>query len=207
VLGILQLLLGWSSFYNTLLGFFALGLESMLPIPQLIQNHKRQSLAGFQMTVLAGWTFGDAFKVRVWALESRSLALSADALSSPSQSVYYLVKSAPMQFTIFGLFQLMVDLGICAQAYMYRDRTARETAEMKTQQQQLAGLRRAERGEGEEELESRGTIQRPRVAQNGSPAARSAPLHDTSPEGAPFAMGDIEADEEDDSSALKGGNR
>ncbi len=82
VLGALQLLLGWSSFYVSLLGFFALGLESMLPIPQLVQNHKRQSLAGFQLTVLAGWTFGDAFKVSRAACIARARETAADIASS-----------------------------------------------------------------------------------------------------------------------------
>jgi hypothetical protein len=33
-----------------------------LPIPQLISNFQRKSLAGFRSTVLLGWVFGDAFK-------------------------------------------------------------------------------------------------------------------------------------------------
>lgn len=76
---------GW---YTEVLGAFALGLEStvsmfactlryqdadserqQLPIPQLITNFRRKSLAGFRMTVLLGWIFGDAYKVVYFFLQ------------------------------------------------------------------------------------------------------------------------------------------
>ena len=80
---ILFLIFGRSQFFIDTLGFFALGLESTLPIPQLIRhgaylsvfhhqvtnvtssNWKQHSLYGFRMSTLVGWFGGDAFK-QVW---------------------------------------------------------------------------------------------------------------------------------------------
>lgn len=59
---ILFLIFGRSKFFVNLLGFVALGLESTLPIPQLISNHKQRSLYGFRMSTLVGWVGGDSFK-------------------------------------------------------------------------------------------------------------------------------------------------
>lgn len=64
-----------------MLGFFALGLESTLPLPQLIRfvylivdqcrphvrclcsNYKHKSLYGFRASTMIGWVGGDAFKL------------------------------------------------------------------------------------------------------------------------------------------------
>lgn len=59
---ILYLLLGSFPTYISILGYLALGLESTLPIPQLISNQKRKSLSGFSIIVLLGWVGGDLFK-------------------------------------------------------------------------------------------------------------------------------------------------
>ncbi|KAK0446646.1 hypothetical protein EV421DRAFT_1707355 [Armillaria borealis] len=59
---ILFLILGRSDVFVSLLGFVALGLESTLPIPQLISNFKQRSLYGFRMSTLIGWAGGDTFK-------------------------------------------------------------------------------------------------------------------------------------------------
>ncbi|KAJ7636024.1 hypothetical protein DFH06DRAFT_1433819, partial [Mycena polygramma] len=59
---ILFLILGRFQAFVAVLGFIALGLESTLPIPQLISNYKQRSLYGFRMSTLVGWAGGDAFK-------------------------------------------------------------------------------------------------------------------------------------------------
>ncbi|PWN26755.1 hypothetical protein BDZ90DRAFT_205437, partial [Jaminaea rosea] len=94
-----------SSMYNALLGLYALGLESTLPLPQLIANQKRRSLAGFRLSVLAGWSLGDLFKV-----------------------VYFLFlkPGSPFQFLAGALFSLSVDIGIVAQAKMFAEKTAED---------------------------------------------------------------------------------
>ncbi|KAH8926223.1 hypothetical protein BT69DRAFT_1311854 [Atractiella rhizophila] len=91
------LLYRWRT-YIEILGFVALGLESTLPLPQLITNFRRKSLEGFRWTVLVGWFGGDSFKL-----------------------LYFLLKKAPVQFIACGAFQLSVDILIVGQAFLYRN--------------------------------------------------------------------------------------
>jgi len=93
---ILFLVLGRQSLYVTILGFVALGLESTLPIPQLISNYKQKSLYGFRMSTLLGWLGGDAFK-----------------------TVYFFVTGSPLPFRVCAIFQLSVDFAILAQRIYY----------------------------------------------------------------------------------------
>ncbi|KAH6916193.1 hypothetical protein BKA70DRAFT_481221 [Coprinopsis sp. MPI-PUGE-AT-0042] len=72
---ILYLIFGRSELYVGTLGFLALGLESTLPIPQLISNYKQKSLYGFRMSTLLGWLGGDLFK-----------------------TIYFFVGNSPLQF-------------------------------------------------------------------------------------------------------------
>jgi hypothetical protein len=102
-LAFLQLLLGYFSTYTAILGYFALGLESTLPIPQALANQKRRSLSGFRWTVLIGWVGGDLFK-----------------------TIYFIVQKSPLQFTVCALFQLSIDFVICAQVYFFREKTAKD---------------------------------------------------------------------------------
>jgi len=89
------------------MGFFSLGLESTLPIPQLLTNFRRKSLAGLSNLVLLGWLFGDGFK---------SIYL-----------VFVSPDSNSIQFKICALFQLSIDILILAQAFLYRHQTRLET--------------------------------------------------------------------------------
>ncbi|KAI0924038.1 hypothetical protein AcV5_009401 [Taiwanofungus camphoratus] len=89
---ILFLIFGRSTIFVSILGFVALGLESTLPIPQLISNHKQRSLYGFRMSTLLGWFGGDAFK-----------------------SVYFFIQGSPLQFKICSIFQLSIDCAIVFQ--------------------------------------------------------------------------------------------
>ncbi|KAI0305949.1 hypothetical protein B0F90DRAFT_1694838 [Multifurca ochricompacta] len=61
-LTILVLIFGRLDAFIWLLGFFALGLESTLPLPQFISNYKQKSLYGFRASTLVGWVGGDFFK-------------------------------------------------------------------------------------------------------------------------------------------------
>ncbi|KAF9048268.1 hypothetical protein BDZ89DRAFT_757224 [Hymenopellis radicata] len=85
---ILFLIFGRSDAFVAILGFVALGLESTLPIPQLISNFRRKSLYGFRMSTLIGWAGGDAFK-----------------------TVYFFLQESPLQFKICSIFQLSIDFG------------------------------------------------------------------------------------------------
>ncbi|KAL6300039.1 hypothetical protein BKA93DRAFT_803682 [Sparassis latifolia] len=93
---ILFLIFGRSDLFITILGFVALGLESTLPIPQLISNHKQRSLYGFRMSTLVGWFGGDSFK-----------------------TVYFFVQKSPLQFKVCAIFQLSIDCAIVAQRIIF----------------------------------------------------------------------------------------
>ncbi|EPT00954.1 hypothetical protein FOMPIDRAFT_1023512 [Fomitopsis schrenkii] len=89
---ILFLILGRSQTFIFILGMVALGVESTLPIPQMISNHKQRSLYGFRLSTLLGWVGGDAFK-----------------------TVYFFVQNSPLQFKICSIFQLSIDFVIVGQ--------------------------------------------------------------------------------------------
>lgn len=125
-LAVLHLLLGSLQTYIALLGYFALGLESTLPIPQAISNQRRQSLSGFRWTVLLGWLGGDLFK-----------------------TVYFLLQGSPLQFTICAIFQLSVDCIIAAQMYFFRHKTAQDDEEQRLNEAEALEAGRAQ-GEDEE---------------------------------------------------------
>ncbi|KAL4254847.1 PQ-loop repeat-containing protein 1 [Abortiporus biennis] len=93
---VLFLVFGRSEIYVSILGFVALGLESTLPIPQLISNYKQKSLYGFRMSTLLGWVGGDAFK-----------------------TIYFFVLSSPLPFKVCSIFQLSVDFAIVFQRLYY----------------------------------------------------------------------------------------
>ncbi|KAF5383528.1 hypothetical protein D9615_003696 [Tricholomella constricta] len=93
---ILFLILGRSELFVSLLGFVALGLESTLPIPQLISNYRQRSLYGFRMSTLVGWAGGDSFKM-----------------------VYFFIQNSPLQFKVCAVFQLSVDCAIVIQRWLY----------------------------------------------------------------------------------------
>ncbi|KAA1468747.1 hypothetical protein DENSPDRAFT_538560 [Dentipellis sp. KUC8613] len=95
-LSILILIFGRMQAFVTILGFVALGLESTLPIPQLINNYKQKTLYGFRMSTLVGWVGGDSFK-----------------------TVYFFLQHSPLQFKVCAIFQLSIDFIIVAQRIIY----------------------------------------------------------------------------------------
>ncbi|KAF8998594.1 hypothetical protein BDQ17DRAFT_1283352 [Cyathus striatus] len=95
---ILFLIFGRSDIFIAILGFVALGLESTLPIPQLISNYHQKSLYGFRVSTLIGWLGGDAFK---------------------QVTVYFFLQHSPIQFKVCAIFQLSIDVAIVIQRFMY----------------------------------------------------------------------------------------
>jgi len=93
---IIFLIFGRSELYISVLGFFALGLESTLPLPQLISNYKHKSLYGFRASTMIGWVGGDAFK-----------------------TAYFFLQGSSLQFKVCAIFQLSVDAAIMAQRLYY----------------------------------------------------------------------------------------
>ncbi|XP_049637739.1 solute carrier family 66 member 2 isoform X1 [Suncus etruscus] len=78
------------------LGFLAVLTEAMLGVPQLYRNHCHRSTEGMSIKMVAMWTSGDTFK-----------------------TAYFLLKGAPLQFSVCGLLQVLVDLAILVQVYAF----------------------------------------------------------------------------------------
>ncbi|KAJ3555515.1 hypothetical protein NM688_g2534 [Phlebia brevispora] len=93
---ILFLIFGRSEIFVAILGYVALGMESTLPIPQLISNFKQKSLYGFRASTLIGWVGGDSFK-----------------------TAYFFVQGNPLQFKVCAIFQLSIDFAIIVQRLYY----------------------------------------------------------------------------------------
>jgi hypothetical protein len=55
-----------ASFAKRSLGLLALGLESTLPVPQLLSNHQRKSTEGFSDLVLAGYVWFKKKHIRIF---------------------------------------------------------------------------------------------------------------------------------------------
>lgn len=85
-----------SAVYVETLGFLAVLTEAMLGVPQLYRNHLCQSTEGMSIKMVLMWTSGDTFK-----------------------TAYFLLNGAPLQFSVCGLLQVLVDLAILAQAYAF----------------------------------------------------------------------------------------
>lgn len=124
---------GFDTYVDTI-GLVALGLESTLPIPQLLSNFRRKSLSGFRMTVLAGWVFGDAFK-----------------------TIYFFAQPGnSWQFKATACFQLSVDCLICAQAWIYRrNTTRRESVQLEDEEAlgDVSGHSEVQQVQGRESME------------------------------------------------------
>ncbi|KAM7125043.1 solute carrier family 66 member 2 isoform 2-T2 [Molossus nigricans] len=85
-----------SALFVETLGFLAVLTEAMLGVPQLYRNHRYQSTEGMSIKMVLMWTSGDTFK-----------------------TAYFLLNGAPLQFSVCGLLQVLVDLAILAQAYAF----------------------------------------------------------------------------------------
>ena len=196
---VLYIIFSSSSTFIALLGYIALGLESTLPIPQLIANYRRKSLAGFRTSVLVGWLGGDSFKL-----------------------LYFLLRTSPVQFTSCAVFQLSVDLAILAQSRLYRDQTeADEEAMLNTQPNAGGGAARREgeidedahdelpqRGAGSSGGGRSGAAAKGRT--KGKTQSKSARVDTQEDEGLlhhPHHVISIEADDDDDQGDISNGRR
>ncbi|XP_040841098.1 solute carrier family 66 member 2 isoform X3 [Ochotona curzoniae] len=88
-----------STLFVETLGFLAVLTEAMLGLPQLLRNQRHRSTEGMSIKMVLMWTSGDTFK-----------------------TAYFLLKGAPLQFSVCGLLQVLVDLAILGQAYAFARR-------------------------------------------------------------------------------------
>lgn len=96
----LQVLIGASHpWFVSLQGYVALGIEAMLPLPQILSNQRNASCKGFRLSVLANWLVGDLFKMAFFFYISQS--------------------SIPWAFKACGIFQACCDVYLGVQYLMF----------------------------------------------------------------------------------------
>lgn len=93
---------GQSTWYAEALGTAALGIEALLPVPQVLKNFRQRSTAGLSAVLVVSWFVGDVFKTAI------AIQLAA-----------------PVQFVACGVFQMAMDAVILVQmCILYRGRPA-----------------------------------------------------------------------------------
>jgi predicted ABC-type sugar transport system permease subunit len=95
----LQMLLGSNQTYIAFQGYFALSVEAILPLPQIMENHRSRSSKGFRLSILVNWLIGDAFKMTYFFLSSEG--------------------AVPWAFKLCGIFQAVCDCYLGVQYWMY----------------------------------------------------------------------------------------
>eukprot|EP00045_Choanoeca_perplexa_P005191 m.44004 g.44004 ORF g.44004 m.44004 type:complete len:274 (-) comp12984_c0_seq1:65-886(-) len=83
------------------IGLASLLLEAMLGVPQFLSNWRVESTEGMSVIMVACWLSGDMFK-----------------------TAFYLLRNAPLQFPFCGCLQIMVDVAILYQVFLYSDSSA-----------------------------------------------------------------------------------
>ncbi|CAO3662612.1 unnamed protein product [Rhizopus stolonifer] len=78
------------------LGFLSLGIESTLPVPQILTNFKHRNTDGFSWVILASWFLGDGFK-----------------------AFYFLYTQSPLQFVVCAVIQLCFDIVVVGQVVVF----------------------------------------------------------------------------------------
>ena len=106
----LQLLIGTRESYVQLQGYVALGVEAILPIPQILENRRMRSCKGFRFSVLVNWLIGDVFKMTYFFLSDGGI---------------------PLAFKLCGLFQAACDCYLGVQYWMYGEGSGQTDIEMK----------------------------------------------------------------------------
>ncbi|XP_053401554.1 solute carrier family 66 member 2-like isoform X1 [Mercenaria mercenaria] len=88
--------------YVETIGFLAVFAEAMLGAPQFYRNFQNKSTKGMSKKMVAMWTCGDVFK-----------------------TCYFVLRQAPAQFWICGSLQVMIDISIFIQVFVYRNLVAK----------------------------------------------------------------------------------
>lgn len=92
--------------YISLLGSIGLAVEAILPIPQIVANHRSGSCNGFRVSVLAAWLLGDSMKMSYFFCSQEPI---------------------PWTFKLCGMFQCVCDCYLGIQYWMFIRRTPRAT--------------------------------------------------------------------------------
>lgn len=89
-----------SQYYVTFLGFAGLGVEALLPVPQIIENQRSRSCKGIRLSVIASWLIGDAMKMCYF---------------------FYSGSAVPLAFRVCGTFQCSCDCYLGLQFWLFGD--------------------------------------------------------------------------------------
>ncbi|KJE92528.1 hypothetical protein CAOG_03478 [Capsaspora owczarzaki ATCC 30864] len=95
-LGVVSVMLIQQNWFVELLGVASVALEASLAIPQFLKNWRTKSTAGMSNAMVLGWLAGDVFK-----------------------TIYFVTRHSPLQFICCGIVQVLVDLAILAQVFLY----------------------------------------------------------------------------------------
>lgn len=90
------------------MGFFSLMTESMLAMPQLIQNFRKRSVVGLSYLMVLAWLAGDTFKLG-----------------------YFIVKDQPTQFMVCGITQITIDVLILIQIVVFSRKSSKNNGRYK----------------------------------------------------------------------------
>ncbi|KAL4923739.1 PQ-loop repeat-containing protein [Aspergillus undulatus] len=84
--------------YISLLGYLGLAIEAVLPLPQVLANHRSRSCKGFRVSVVAAWVLGDVTKLSYFFTSEQPI---------------------PWAFRMCALFQFVCDSYLGVQFWMY----------------------------------------------------------------------------------------
>lgn len=104
LVGVLTYMLVDVPIFVETVGLLAVLAEAMLGIPQFLRNFFNKSTNGMSIIMVAMWTLGDAFK-----------------------TCYFVIREAPIQFGVCGTLQVIIDIAILTQVYVYQTKTAVHT--------------------------------------------------------------------------------
>ncbi|KAJ5672759.1 hypothetical protein N7507_001886 [Penicillium longicatenatum] len=90
--------------YINLLGYIGLAVEAILPIPQILANHRSGSCKGFRVSVLASWLIGDSMKMSFFFCSTETI---------------------PWAFKLCGMFQCVCDCYLGLQYWMFTRNSVR----------------------------------------------------------------------------------
>ncbi|XP_066593654.1 solute carrier family 66 member 2 isoform X2 [Prorops nasuta] len=96
--GVLMYFLVNISIFVEIVGFLAVMTEAMLGVPQFINNFRNKSTVGMSLAMVTMWAVGDTFK-----------------------TCYFIQREAPIQFQICGTLQVLIDIAILMQVYIYQN--------------------------------------------------------------------------------------
>lgn len=82
---------------HAVVGYLSLGIESLLVLPQILRNARRQSTEGLSILLILTWAGGDIIKV-----------------------IYFTYAKQALPFIVCGIFQTVLDVVVVAQVIYYR---------------------------------------------------------------------------------------